>query len=252
MNRLRILVDYLTHYRTRILMYHSISDDASDPEAVSPKMFADQMDWLAAHGYQVLSLGQALANFEQGRSRRKGIVLTFDDGLVDFLEKAVPILRSHAFPAMLFVVAGETGGISNWRSLELQRPLLNWQGLKEVVRLGYEIGSHGLHHHDLTRLTFKELEAEIGISREILEQRLGVKVETFAYPWGLYTTQVVDIVRKVGYCSAVGVGSGWENGPETDRFHLERKTMSRADSLADFKHKVAGHEKLYGILKQAL
>lgn len=243
------MADYLTGHHTRILMYHNISDDALDPWAVLPQMFVAQMDWLAKHRYPVLSLSQVLNDFDRGRANRKSIVLTFDDGYVDFLENAVPILKNHAFSAILFVVAGETGGVSYWRPPELRRPLLDWQALQEVVKLGHEVGSHGLYHRDLTQLTLKELETEVYISRQVIEQRLGVKVDAFAYPWGLYTPQVVDVVRKAGYRSAAIVSSGWENGPETDRFRLERKTMCRADSLADFERKVGGHDELYRALR---
>lgn len=250
--KLRILVNCLTDYRTRILMYHNISNDSLDPWAVSQQKFAAQMDWLKKHGYSVLSLSQALMDFHSGKVRRKSIVLTFDDGYSDFLENAVPILRNHAFPAALFIVAGETGGVSHWRSLELQRPLLSWDEIREIAKMGHEIGSHGLHHRDLTSLCFKDLEMEINISKELIENSMGVPVNAFSYPWGKSDARVENAVQEAGYDCAVTVGSTLANGPETNRFRLQRKTMERADSLAEFVQKVGGHGELFRALQHRI
>ena len=249
MGRLRILTDYLTGHRTRILMYHNISDDALDLWAVSPQKFAAQMNWLKTHGYSVLSLSQALMDFHSGTIRRKSIVLTFDDGFVDFLENAVPVLSRYEYPATLFIVAGEVGGISRWRSPELQRHLLSWEEIREIAKMGYEIGSHGLHHRDLTTLCSEDLETEISISKELIEDCIGAPVNAFSYPWGAYDVRETDGVQKAGYHCAVTVDSKWENGPETDHFRLQRKTMCRTDSLADFARKVGGHNELYRALR---
>lgn len=231
----------------RILMYHSIADDNSDPWALSPCMFAAQMDWLAEHGYTVLSLSQLLSNFDHGKSHKKSVALTFDDGFVDFLENAVPVLSKYQYPATLFVVAGEVGGISRWRSPELQRPLLSWDGIREIAKMGYEIGSHGLHHRDLTTLCSKDLETEIIISKKLIEDCIEAPVNSFSYPWGLYGVREETAAQKAGYVCAVAVDRNCENGSGTDYFHLQRKTMCRTDSLADFARKVGRGGQFYAV-----
>ena len=252
MGRLKILVDYLSDHRTRILMYHNIVDSASDPWAVPPRVFALQMDWLATHGYTVLSLRQVLDNFDSGKVRRKSIVLTFDDGYADFLKNAVPILSEYQYPATLFIVAGAVGGVSGWRASKLQTPLLNWEEIQEIAKMGYEIGSHGLYHQNLTKLCDKDLETEVEISKELIEDHIGTSVSAFSYPWGAYGIREIDSVKRAGYDCAVTVGSKWENGPETDRFRLERKTMQRGDSLGEFARKVGGHERFHKKMRHML
>lgn len=251
-SKLKILVDCLTDYRTQILMYHNISNDSLDPWAVSLQQFAAQMDWLKRHKYSILSLSQALMDFHSGNVRRKSIVLTFDDGYADFLENAVPILRNHAFPATVFIVAGKVGGVSDWRSPELQKSLLNWKEIREIARMGYEIGSHGLYHRDLTSLCFKDLKMEINISKELIENSIGVPANAFSYPWGKRDARVENAVQEAGYDCAVMVGSTLANGPETNRFHLQRKTMERAGSLAEFTQKVGGHDELFRVLQHRI
>lgn len=252
MGKLRILVDYLTGYRTRILMYHNISDDSLDPCAVSPQKFAAQMNWLKTHRYIVQSLSQTLMDFQNRKVRRKSVVLTFDDGFSDFLENAVPIMSKYQYSATLFIVAGEVGGVSRWRSPELQKPLLTWEEIREIAKMGYEISSHGLHHRDLTTLRDKDLETEVSTSKELIEDRIGVPVNAFSYPWGAHSVREIENVKKAGYDCAVAVGSCWENGTETDRFQLERKTMRRADSIDEFAREVSGHERFHKEVRQML
>lgn len=226
--------DDVNIHRTQILMYHNISDDVLDPWAVSPQVFAAEMDWLAKHEYSVLSLQQALVDLHSGGVRKKVIVLTFDDGFVDFLENALPILSKYQFPATLFIVANEVGGTSRWRSPELQRPLLGWEDIQHIAKIGYEIGSHGMYHRDLTALSSEDLEEEINHSKKLIEDYIGASVNSFSYPWGAHNVREINAVRKAGYNCAVTISGKWENDPETDRYRLQRKTMSKADSMDDF------------------
>lgn len=225
----------------QILTYHNISNDSNDPLAVSPEMFDRQMSWLSENGYIVLPLDKALSNIFGKKTGIKSIVLTFDDGFTDFLDMAEPILRRHSFPATVFVVAGEIGGTSWWRKPNLQKPLMDWESLRKVVDLGYEIGSHGLHHCDLSKLSVEQLQTEVCDSKEILEQKLKVKIESFAYPWGCCTSKTAEIVRRAGYRSASIAGSGWRSGFKNDIFHLRRKVVFNGNSWVNFKNEVQSY-----------
>jgi peptidoglycan/xylan/chitin deacetylase (PgdA/CDA1 family) len=134
----------------------------------------------------------------------------------------------------MFIVAGETGGVSHWRTPELQRPLLSWGGIRELVKMGHEIGSHGLHHRDLTSASSAELKAEIAISKKLIEDNVGMPVNAFSYPWGKHNARVENAVREAGYACAVQVGGKRGNGHETNRFCLQRKIIGQADSLVNF------------------
>src|SRR6185369_13293308 len=73
-----------------VLMYHSVSED---PEtgvnpyyrlATSPRRFAEQMQWLKHSGCTGVSVDEALAQLARGRSSRRVVAITFDDGFRDF------------------------------------------------------------------------------------------------------------------------------------------------------------------------
>jgi len=93
----------------RVLTYHRVADPDRDPHlnprliSAEPDVFARQMQYLANH-YQPVRLLDVLEAVESGRPLpRRAVLVTFDDGYRDFLEVALPILRSHRIPSVLFV-----------------------------------------------------------------------------------------------------------------------------------------------------
>lgn len=219
--------------RLIVLGYHSISDNPSDIYTVRPDTFAAQIRWLTNHGYTVMPLKESIDYLRTGKVARKYVVLTFDDAYHDFLDNAVPTLLHHQVPATLFVVAGQVGKLSQWHNPGRWRKLLTWKEVKEVVALGFEIGGHSMNHPDLTTVSDHKLQAEVTMSREILQEKLGESIDGFAYPEGAYGLREVKAVRKAEYQYAVTVDSG-DNLPRTDIFRLKRRLVLGNESLEEF------------------
>jgi len=78
------------------------------------------------------------------------------------------------------------------------RPL-TWEMLSEMHRAGFTIGSHTRSHALLTNEALETVIDETAISRRILESRLGIKVEHFAYPDGRFDAATVKAVAAAGY-----------------------------------------------------
>ena len=91
-----LLAHYVRRDRLRILMYHSVADAPVNRLTVGPEMFAAQMRYLADHRFEVISLQDACYLLETHGNVQRKIVLTFDDGYVDFLTTAAPILQKQA------------------------------------------------------------------------------------------------------------------------------------------------------------
>ena len=222
----------------RILMYHSIGE-AHDPMTVCPALFAAQMQYLAQHGYRVVSLQEAPRLLETKGDLRRAVVLTFDDGYRDFLNTAAPILNQHSFTAMLFVVTGQLGKTAAWSSFDKMRPLLSAEELQWVKAMGFALGSHTVMHANLTTLDATALDRELCESRAAIAA-LGESFIPFAYPGGTFTRRERDAVERAGYACAVIVGGRWGNGAETDRFLLKREPVLASDSLDWFARRVNG------------
>jgi len=103
------------------LTYHRIAEDHSDPWrlAVSPRHFAEQLDVLRKYG-QVMRLPQMASWLERRSLPSRAIALTFDDGYLDSLTDARPLLERFESPATVFVISGGLGEQQNlwWDELE--------------------------------------------------------------------------------------------------------------------------------------
>ena len=93
--------------RLLILCYHGISLDDEhrwDPQFyMAPVDFERRLQLLADGGYTVLPLGTALEQLYAGTLAPRSVCLTFDDGLYDFQERAMPLLERYGFPATVYL-----------------------------------------------------------------------------------------------------------------------------------------------------
>lgn len=226
----------------RILTYHSIGYRAHEMN-VRPEDFRAQMEWLAEQQCVI-----PLAEAAQGRP---GIALTFDDGYLDNLKNAAPILTRLNLPATVFMTAGRAGQeLLPHSPLSEDTRLMDWAELAELSGMGFEIGSHTLSHRRLSRLPEDEQRVEIFESKRLIEEKLGQPVQAFAYPFGSaldYSPATVRLVREAGYACAVSNRFG-PAAPGDDPFTLRRIWIDATDDLSSFQAKVRGDLDLMRLL----
>ncbi|RKT47401.1 polysaccharide deacetylase family protein [Thiocapsa rosea] len=122
-----------------VLMYHRIAESDSDPWGlcVSPQHFAEQLDVLSSHG-PVLNLTQLATAVQSGRVPRNAVAVTFDDGYIDNLEQAAPLLERYGIPATIFVATGYIGSSREYWWDDIERLLLQPGTLPD--RLDLDLG----------------------------------------------------------------------------------------------------------------
>jgi peptidoglycan/xylan/chitin deacetylase (PgdA/CDA1 family) len=99
---------------------------------------------------------------------------------------------------------------------------------------GMEINSHSLSHPHLRTLEREAAIKEIGESKSLLEKRLGKRVTAFAYPFGEYNQDIIDLVKKAGYESAVTIASGYNQRADAV-YQLRRTRISYGDTFSSLK-----------------
>ena len=181
-----------------ILLYHQIgySQIQDNPYYVSPEEFEKQMFLLHAWGYKTITVHQLANAILNGADLPyKPIALTFDDGNDNTYTRAFPIMQKFNFTGTAYVVYNFIG-ITNY---------MNKSQIRELYQAGWEIGSHGLSHVDLTQRTDRQ-ENEIVDSKLKLQRLLEIPIQTFAYPFGAYDSDSLHYLDFAGYIAAAGLG----------------------------------------------
>ncbi|MEV0970570.1 polysaccharide deacetylase family protein [Microtetraspora glauca] len=180
-----------------IWMYHSIDHYTYDPYTltVTPENFESQIRWIYKQDKRGVTMRELLSADDPSGM----IALTFDDGYVDFMEQALPILRRYDFTASLYIVSGLLSQFNKWDQPGPRKELMGADHLREAADAGMEIASHGLTHTSLTTLDDQGLADELSRSREILRDITGQPADGICYPYGAADVRVLDAVRAAGY-----------------------------------------------------
>ena len=149
------------------------------------------MRWFVHIGVWLLAVGGTCAygnrpyvEVARFRGDASGAVsLTFDDAFPSQIEKAIPILDAKGLHATFFV---HTENVKEtWAS--------TWGAWRAAAASGHEVGSHTKTHPNLTHVrSARQLRSEIAGSADIIEQQLGTRPISFAYPF----SGVNDAVRR--------------------------------------------------------
>ena len=200
-----------------VFCYHRLVDKIRYPcTEITPAAFEAQMKELKDKGITVISMQDLLA-WKRGEKNipPRCAVVTFDDGWKSQYEVAWPMMKKYGYPLTLFIYTeGVRGGtLGGWEAI-------TWEQLSDMRDNGVDIQAHTATHQDLReghtvmviepggkrtrkKLTGAEYEKwvqnEVVGCKELLEQRLGIKVNCFAVPFGNYNEHVKELARNAGY-----------------------------------------------------
>ena len=197
-----------------ILMYHQVDEmpPAGAPlrgMTVSPQRFAQHMRLLKTWGFQGLSM-RDLEPYLTGRSKGRVVGITFDDGYANTHANALPILRTWGHTATCYAVSHHMGGHNHWdaKAGMATKALMDVQAWHEWVGSGMDVGSHTCDHIDLSQLDETTVRQQIQHSKAELEQKLGIEVRHFCYPYGRFLTDHPAWVEQAGYVTATTTQRG--------------------------------------------
>jgi len=224
--------------RLPILMYHRVAPDGSPAMArwqVTPAAFEEQLRYLRDAGFYSVRLEEWRAAMVARRPLPgRAVLITFDDGYLDFLTYAWPLLKSYGFSAIVFLVVDEVGRSNRWdRVYGEEVSLLGWKEIRRLQDGGVEFGSHSASHRPLSSLSLVEVVREGARSRAILERGLGVPVKAFAYPYGDVDRVIEHLIGACGY--VFGLSTRQDRSTFYDSLlALPRIEMTGSDGLQEF------------------
>lgn len=190
--------------RVPVLMYHRIAEDGPEalaPWRIHPAAFEEQLQFLREQGYHSITSGQLRSTLATKQPiAGKPVLLTFDDGCLDFFELAWPLLEKYGFRAEVFVVTDKVGTSADWDSqYGPPAPLMGWRELTSLQAQGIAIGSHLASHRPANTLSRDELAQEALRSRFTLEARLRVRVASVAMPFGVWDGRLLAALQWARY-----------------------------------------------------
>lgn len=219
--------------RVRALTYHRFAEVPRDAFCVAPETFEAQMRDLAERRLAV-SLDR-VRRFLAGREELPdgACLVTIDDGCSSTITEALPVLRRWGVPAVAFVSAALVGS-----GVRYPEPYMGWDELRALLDSGlFAIGSHAYTHRSLGFLAQGEALDEAKRSKERLEDRLGVEVASFAYPFGTradYSDGTDRALAEAGYSIAFNSMHG-TIGAGDDPISLPRVKVEGGEPLWMFK-----------------
>ncbi|MFR9776602.1 polysaccharide deacetylase family protein [Micromonospora sp. MS34] len=214
-----------------VLCYHSVGDVPRDDTlrwSVSPGDFDEQMALIRERDHTPMTVSDYAAVLRGAAPLPpRPVLITFDDGFPDLAETALPVLLRHRLTATAYVIVARVGTAPSPHG----DPSLDWDQLRELRSHGVEIGSHSWRHRALDCLGPAGLHQEVAASRQLLEDRMGASVRSFAYPYGYHSNAVRTAVRAAGYSSACGVKNALSHRDD-DVFAIARVLIERDTGAA--------------------
>lgn len=216
----------------RILMYHAVGTEVEGDQRglynISPARFESHMRILAARHRDSLNALDAHSLSQTNH----GIMITFDDGYLDNLTCAAPMLADLGIPFTVFVTTQPV--------IERKRGFLSPADLRALDNIpGATIAAHGVTHTRLAQCTDKKLREELNGSKSYLEDLLGHAVDSLSYPHGSVNQRVRDSAEEAGF--RLGATSRFDiNPPGRDPLLLCRTDIWSGDSESVFSEKLAG------------
>lgn len=193
-----------------ILVYHRFDPVERSMTTIRTADFEQQLDWLAAHHYQVIPLRAVVAWLEGTAPdpAAQAAVVTVDDGNVSVFTQLYPIILHRHLHVTLFIYPSAISNASY---------ALTWAQLAEMEKSGMvDVQSHTYWHPNFrterARRTPVDYNAfvdfQLARSKTVLETQLGIKVTMLAWPYGIFDPQLEAAAKGAGYQYAFGFAGG--------------------------------------------
>jgi peptidoglycan/xylan/chitin deacetylase (PgdA/CDA1 family) len=224
-------------------MYHHLESGYTSgyPFALPVEIFERHLNDLQRWGYNTITFHELFEALDgKGSLPPKPVIISFDDAYSSVSKFAIPLLKARGQRCSIFVVVDLIGGFNDWESQEEipQLEVMDERMLLDAVSVGMELGSHTCRHANLLKICPEQLEEEILRSRRNLESKFGQVIETFCYPYGVFSYQMQPILENAGYRGAISIFSD-SPSVTAERFRMRRVYMHAGDNSWRFRLKLS-------------
>ena len=212
----------------RVMMYHKIAKNQSNFLTLNVEQFSNQLQSFVAKGYHFISAKELLSYLENGTPLpQKPLLLSFDDGYLDNLTLAYPILKAFNAKAIIFLPTYFIGKTSAWDTPN-DATLMTVEQLKSMDNSLIEFGLHSHQHLNYKQITVAEMEADIHANLDFFRKNDLPFVPVFAYPFGgrpkikAISKQMKTIFTQKGIKMAFRIGNRVNPFSIADQYEIQR------------------------------
>ncbi len=199
-----------------IVMYHQLtkSESRAGKYVLTLEQFEKDLKYLKEKNYETVTVNQ-LIDYSQGKGSlpEKSVMITFDDGCETLYSYALPLLQKYGFTAVGFAVGATTDYYSEIDDHNLNYSCLTWDEIREMCNgkiIDIQSHSYDLHKNTGSRSGAKKkkgetleqysefLMADMSKMKEKMNEHIGKIPVAFAYPFGSYSSESADILKKCG------------------------------------------------------
>ena len=192
------------------IMYHRFEENKYPSTNIRMDIFLKHINAIKKNEFEFYDPKLFDEQFNESKNNKK-ILLTVDDAFLSFYENAWPILKKNEIPFILFVSTEPIG----------KRGYMTWEQIKEIEKEKFAfIGNHSHTHEYLINFSFTDFKDDIKKSIEIFNKNLGYNPIFFSYPFGEYSLEQKNFVKK-NFKYAFGQHSGVIDSTK-DKFELPR------------------------------
>lgn len=210
-----------------ILMYHHISEDPAlhNSMIVSPEKFEGDMAAIKEAGFNTVHLQELVDYVYEGAELPENpLVVTFDDGYLSNYEYAYPALKELDMKATIFMIGWSVGRDKHRIEGAKFYPHFTWEQAKEMHESGHmELQSHSFDlHEDKEAARYASLPSALESTGEYaqafkedilylqneMEKNIGNEIFAYAYPYGEYELQTLQMLKELDYTVTLTVDGG--------------------------------------------
>ncbi len=190
------------------LVYHRFGPPNSSTSTHS-ELFKKQMGYLAAQGFDFLDAESAIEDLKNSKKEgehsfysNRAVIITFDDPHKSIFTVGAALFREYDIPVMLFINTDDVG----------KKKSMSWEQINQLLNdpsLRVKIGCHSYKHANMpSTMTPLEMKNDLQICMETIKEKTGKSPKLFAYPYGEYSEELINVVKDLGFKAAFAQYSG--------------------------------------------
>lgn len=221
-------------------MYHNIHPESGEGLTCSMANFEAHCKLLVSEGYKTYHFSETAAISEL--PAKKNCIITFDDGYVNQLNYAVPLLRKYKLKATFFIPLAYLGKADTWNTGDL--PIMTAAQLRTLPSDTIELAYHSFQHKKYDELSFQEVSEDTQKCLKLAEEENLNFTNVIAYPYGKFPRKNPEQaiffkqLEDAGIKNGLRIGNRIESFPFKNPFQINRIDVKGEWTLAKFKRKL--------------